>query len=232
MININQLIQNAYTSIGIVGDGQSVNGTKAKVAELEINNLLGDLNLQEYILDNIKSFDVDASKTITIGENAACTVNHKPPATIRSVSLNRMGKHTSLLNANIEAVNRNSNSGLAALFTYQIEYDPTLNIMVGKITLDGSRASKYKVIFLDDFDNVTINDVLYLHDKYNSLILNGLCYKLAIRFKRTEYIPIYKGEFESCKDLIKSVNSSNRPLIMDDDDYLTGYERVMMGYGR
>lgn len=232
MININQLIQNAYTSIGIVGDGQAVNGTKAKVAELEINNLLGDLNLQEYILDNIKSFDVDASKTITIGENTACTINHKPPATIRSVSLDRTGKHTPLLNANIEAVNRNSKSGLASLFTYQIEYDPALNIMVGKITLDGSRASKYKVIFLDDFENVTINDVLYLHDKYNSLILNGLCYKLAIRFKRTEYIPIYKGEFESCKDLIKSVNSSNRPLIIDDDDYLTGYERVMMGYGR
>ena len=232
MININQLIQNAYTSIVIVGDGQAVNGTKAKVAELEINNLLGDLNLQEYILDNIKSFDVDASKTITIGENTACTINHKPPATIRSVSLDRMGKHTPLLNANIEAVNRNSKSGLASLFTYQIEYDPALNIMVGKITLDGSRASKYKVIFLDDFENVTINDVLYLHDKYNSLILNGLCYKLAIRFKRTEYIPIYKGEFESCKDLIKSVNSSNRPLIIDDDDYLTGYERVMMGYGR
>ena len=232
MININQLIQNAYTSIGIVGDGQAVNGTKAKVAELEINNLLGDLNLQEYILDNIKSFDVDASKTITIGENTACTINHKPPATIRSVSLDRTGKHTPLLNANIEAVNRNYKSGLASLFTYQIEYDPALNIMVGKITLDGSRASKYKVIFLDDFENVTINDVLYLHDKYNSLILNGLCYKLAIRFKRTEYIPIYKGEFESCKDLIKSVNSSNRPLIIDDDDYLTGYERVMMGYGR
>lgn len=231
MININQLIQNAYTSIGIVGDGQSVNGTKAKIAELEINNLLGDLNLQEYILDNIKSFDVDASKTITIGENAACMVNHKPPATIRSVSLNRMGKHTNLINANIEAVNRNSNSGLASLFTYQIGYDSDLDIMVGKITLDGSRGSKYKVIFLDDFENVTINDVLYLHDKYNSLLLNGLCYKLSIRFKRTEYIPIYKGEFDSCKDLIKSVNSSNRPLIMDDDDYLTGYERIMMGYG-
>ena len=44
MININQLIQNAYTSIGIVGDGQSVNGTKAKIAELEINNLLGGQN--------------------------------------------------------------------------------------------------------------------------------------------------------------------------------------------
>ena len=68
MISINELIQQAYTRCGLVGEGQSVNGTKAMSALHELNDLVQMLNQQEYLSDNLKVFDVRTSKSITSRE--------------------------------------------------------------------------------------------------------------------------------------------------------------------
>ena len=67
MISINELIQQAYTRCGLVGEGQAVNGTKAMSALHELNDLIQILNQQEYISDNLRVFDIRKADTITIG---------------------------------------------------------------------------------------------------------------------------------------------------------------------
>ncbi len=59
-INVNDLIQNAFTRCGLVGDGQAVNGTRATTGLNELKDLISVLNTQEYIADNIRVYDVNA----------------------------------------------------------------------------------------------------------------------------------------------------------------------------
>ena len=40
MISVNDLIQNAFSRCGLVGDGQAVNGIKAKTGENELKDLI------------------------------------------------------------------------------------------------------------------------------------------------------------------------------------------------
>ncbi len=59
-INVNDLIQNAFTRCGLVGDGQAVNGTRATTGLNELQDLISVLNTQEYIADNMRVCDVTA----------------------------------------------------------------------------------------------------------------------------------------------------------------------------
>ena len=86
MISVNDLIQNAFSRCGLVGDGQAVNGTKAKTGENELKDLISVLNTQEYIADNYRMFDVGGKNEITIGDSIDFDIQIKnPPSTIKSI---------------------------------------------------------------------------------------------------------------------------------------------------
>lgn len=121
MISVNDLIQNAYTRCGLVGDGQSVNGTKAKTAELELRDLISMLNTQEYIADNLKIFDVNGANQITIGNSTECDIQVKnPPSTIKSVGRKHGNRFIQLVKSNVESIFSNSRNHTATQYTYAV----------------------------------------------------------------------------------------------------------------
>ena len=125
MISINELIQQAYTRCGLVGEGQSVNGTKAMSALHELNDLVQMLNQQEYLSDNLKVFDVRTSKSITVGNGPDFDILvSRPPSHIKSVSRKVGDRFVPLVSSNLESVNSVSKGHLATQFTYNVDYDP------------------------------------------------------------------------------------------------------------
>lgn len=107
-------------------------------------------------------------------------------------------------------------------------YDDKLDIMKGVITLDSVGQNHYKVCFIDDIDDIDLSSTLHLQDMYKSLLLTGLAYRLAIRYKLNEWVQTFKEDFEEQKSLIKRINSTNRPIVWGNmggsylDEYMDG----------
>lgn len=312
MISINELIQQAYTRCGLVGEGQSVNGTKAMSALHELNDLVQMLNQQEYLSDNLRVFDVRTSNAITIGNGPDFDILvSRPPSHIKSVSRKVGDRFVPLVSSNLESVNSVSKGHLATQFTYNVDYDPKArgeqkvreNAIVvetadelpectredvensvrwyatktnswgfamsvgtpsgpvytwatyagsptkeqldaaiyeygkgqirGVITLDSCQSSEYKVIFFDEIPEYTLSDKIFLQDMYKSLLLAGLTYKLAVRFKLQEWLQVYKEDFEDQKSIVKRINSTNRNMVWNDCDgsYMDDYVNGRAGFG-
>ena len=323
MLSVNELIQNAYTRIGLVGDGQSVNGTKAKTALLELNDLIRTLNLQEYISDNIKYADVTANGKITVANSVYADVfANSVPSKIKSVARKVGDRFIPLCTANMEVIGLRGNHGNATVFTYNVDYDKDLidhtvirdnvlllnsknelpdydarqadvpspyayicadgnfdlknksgyvwywaavtgdehgtiygwisnvhgnetgfkvNIicdavlggMKGVITLDSNRNDTYRVMYVDEIQEYSLDDKIMLQPIYNGLLLAGLSYKLAIRYKIQDWVGTFKDEFDQQKSLIKRVNSTNRNIVweIDDGSYLDNYYNGLNGHG-
>lgn len=64
-VQVNEIIQDAFNRCTLVGDGMSVTGTQASIGLRELNNVLAELNTQDYISENVKSIEV-TSKSDTI----------------------------------------------------------------------------------------------------------------------------------------------------------------------
>ena len=111
-------------------------------------------------------------------------------------------------------------------------YDFEYGVMKGTITLDSTIGSEYKICFIDDIDEIDLSSTLNLQDMYKSLLLTGLAYRLAIRYKLNEWVSVFKEDFEEQKSLIKRVNSSNRPIVWSNmegsflEDYYNGINGV------
>ena len=65
MIAVNELIQKAYEALNMTGLGEATDGTMAKSACGELNELISQLNSEGYISHMQKFLDVSASKVIT-----------------------------------------------------------------------------------------------------------------------------------------------------------------------
>ena len=105
--------------------------------------------------------------------------------------------------------------------------------MKGSIILDSSISSTYKICFIDDIDEIDLSSTLNLQDMYKSLLLTGLTYRLAIRYKLNDWISVFKEDFEEQKSLIKRINSSNRPIVWSnmEGSFLENYYNGINGVG-
>lgn len=229
-ISVNDIINQAFTRCGLVGDGQSVNGNKATSGLHELRDLISILNTQEYIADNIRIFDVSAKDSITIGDSAKYDIQiSKVPNTIKSVGRKVGNRYIQLVKSNFEAVYGSPKSHLSNQYTYNVEFDKEQNTLKGTITFDSSTKSNYKVLFIDDINEIDLSSTLNLQDMYKSLLLSGLAYRLAIRYKLTDWLAVFKEDFEDQKSLIKRVNSNNRPIVWNQidgsymDDFINGH---------
>lgn len=112
-------------------------------------------------------------------------------------------------------------------------YNYTYGVLKGVVTLDSQRASNYKVCFIEDIKDIDLSSTLYLQDMYRSLLLTGLSYRLAIRYKLNEWVNVFKEDFDDQKSLIKRVNNSNRPIVWNSfgDSYLDAYQDGLCGRG-
>ena len=64
MISVAELIQNAFQRVGIVGDGEPVSPTQAMAGVKDLQDVITNLNTEDYILENVETYDAYVAKKI------------------------------------------------------------------------------------------------------------------------------------------------------------------------
>lgn len=75
--------------------------------------------------------------------------------------------------------------------------------------------SKYRITYLESMPEYNLYDTIYLSNKYIEVIEDGLCYKLCLRYKLLEFLPVFKDEYDEGKLAIKRINNKNRTMNYD-----------------
>lgn len=106
-----------------------------------------------------------------------------------------------------------------------ISYFSGIELETFNIHLDSSRPYTFRITYLDSFKRLTLDDSLHLNPKTLAMVTCGLCVKLAIRYKFTDYITVFSQEFANIKRAVKSINKANRPLVYEHiyEDPMTRY---------
>ena len=64
MISVNELIQNAFQRVGIVGDCESVSPTQAMAGVKDLQDIITELNTEDYLLENVETYDAYVANKI------------------------------------------------------------------------------------------------------------------------------------------------------------------------
>lgn len=219
--------------MALYGDRENPSGTLVKLALGDLNSLIAELNLQDYIAEQRKVVKVQSTgDRITIGDGPF-TINDKlVPETVVTVARKIGNRYVRLIRSNLTAINAKTKMTLATQYTYGQEYNEENDCMIGVITLDSNRSWEYLVIYNSKVPEYKMKDTIKLSDMTCTMLEDGLAYKLAVR-KKLPDVDLLKSEFEAYKDLIERINTNNRPLIENDlfGSYLDSYENGAAGFG-
>ena len=64
MLNVNDIIQNAFQRVGICGDGETPTPTQAMAGVADLQSLITELNTEDYLLENYVTYDAYVAKKI------------------------------------------------------------------------------------------------------------------------------------------------------------------------
>lgn len=64
MMNVNSIIQNAFQRVGICGDGEVPTPTQAMAGVRDLQDVITELNTEDYLLENYVTYDAYVSKKI------------------------------------------------------------------------------------------------------------------------------------------------------------------------
>jgi len=233
MIAVNQLIQDAYESIGMTGLGEAVgtyesaddygDGNMPVVACKELNRLITQLNNQGYIAMAQEWVDVPCASDIYFRKLQAgeirtdVTVNMEAPQKVESVARRIGDRFIVLNNSNHVQMAQKNPYTIALSWTYdtQVEDVPSglEQRVVGHLHLDGDPRNQVRVWYNSKLPTYNLNDTIYLSDLYNEVLMSGLCLRLANYF---ELSPEKKADcntdFIAAKSLIKRNNITQRML--------------------
>ena len=83
----------------------------------------------------------------------------------------------------------------------------------GLLEVDSNKPTIVKIFYKRPFQEIsTADDVVHVSDMYFDLLLNGLCVKLCVKYKLTDYLSIFEQQFKQAKNLIKRSNATQRML--------------------
>lgn len=80
------------------------------------------------------------------------------------------------------------------------------------IETDSVQPINYRITYLKSIPQYKINDRLYFSEKVLTVLEDGLCAKLCLRYKLLEIKPYFDEEYANGVRLLKRVNNSNRPM--------------------
>lgn len=111
--------------------------------------------------------------------------------------------------------------GLPSFFTCetQLEHHRVENIdytyEVFIIVTDSIQSVQYRVTYLKGLPDLKLNDKLYYSEKIISILEDGVCSKLCLRYKLMDIKPVFEEEFANAVRLLKRSNQSNRPMVYE-----------------
>ena len=189
MITANVLILNALKAIGIeceIGD-QPDDGYYFNAGLSELNSLITELNIQDYLAEARKEKLVRAGGKIRIGDSADYEIIEKePPVNIKSLSRKMGLSYYKLIKCDKARIYSQSRTGLANLYTYNIEHDEDRHCMYGEIFTDGGMTSDFLVIYNKGFPQYKGDDEIWFSEMSINLLEEGLKCKLRY-YQKTGY---------------------------------------------
>ena len=244
MIALNSLIDQAYSSITMAGLGETPSGDMQVAAKDELNRLIASLNSQGYIAMNHKWKDMPGRrilyfKKLVEGETDPNVIDMEPPSTVVGVARRIGDRYIPLVNSNQLQMAAVNPSSTAARWTYGTDTEPMPEGYegmrnVGVVTLDGDPRGQVRIWYNLDIPKYDLDDIIYLPDLYNELLLSGLCYRLACHFNLSpEKKADCKADFDPAKNLIKRNSASQRMFQSSTiaGDYRQSYQDGLAGNG-
>lgn len=64
MISVNELVTNAFQRVGIVGDGETPTATQCMAGVKDLQDIITELNVEDYILENVETYDAYVANKI------------------------------------------------------------------------------------------------------------------------------------------------------------------------
>jgi len=125
--------------------------------------------------------------------------------------------------------------GLPTFFTCETQLEKhkvenvEYNYEVFIIETDSIQSLEYRITYLKTIPQYKLNDKLYFSEKILSILEDGLCAKLCLRYKMLEVKAIFDEEFANAVRLLKRINQSNRPMTYEGiggsylDSYYNGF---------
>lgn len=142
------------------------------------------------------------------------------PLPDRVVTLSRkLGvRFVQLLPATKQVIDSKTKMGLPVFYTCETQLetvkaaDTTYTYEVFNIELDSRQMLEYRITYLKSIPDYKLNDKLYFSEKIISILEDGICSKLCLRYKLLDVKPIFDEEFANGVRLLKRTNNSNRPM--------------------
>ena len=80
------------------------------------------------------------------------------------------------------------------------------------IETDSIQPIEYRITYLKSIPEYQLNDRLYFSEKIISILEDGICSKLCLRYKLLDVKSIFDEEFANGVRLLKRTNNANRPM--------------------
>lgn len=159
------------------------------------------------------------------------------PLPDRVVTLSRkLGlRYIQLLPGEKQLLDNHTKMGLPSFYTCetQIEHHRVENIDYTYeafiIETDSRMSVPYRITYLKSIPDYKLNDKLYFSEKIISILEDGLCAKICLRYKLLDVKPLFDEEYANAVRLLKRVNNSNRPMTYECvgggylDNYYNGF---------
>ena len=218
-ISVQQLVQTAFQNCSLIGDGESVDGTAYGTTAHDgalglLNNLLSELNNQGYIVSSFSEHQFTYSgPTVLVGQTRPSSDrviflgDGRLPSKIEGVSRQVGSRWLPLHSCDRQTMDMRTKMQLPTSWTYELSHES------GILFLDTNRPTVVKFWFKDPIENVDVDiATIRLSEIYFDLLLNGLCVKLCVKYKLTDYLPIFEQQFKQAKNLIKRSNATQRMI--------------------
>jgi len=127
-------------------------------------------------------------------------------------------RYVQLYPAQRQVLDAKTKRGLPTFFACETELE-TVSVNGTKTTfevfyieLDSMLTLPLRITYLKSIPQYKLNDKLYFNEKILSILEDGLCSKLCLRYKLLEIKPYFDEEFANAVRLLKRVNQANRPM--------------------
>ena len=97
------------------------------------------------------------------------------------------------------------------------------------IETDSVQNIEYRITYLKSIPEYQLNDRLYFSEKIISILEDGVCAKLCLRYKLLDVKPLFDEEFANGVRMLKRTNNANRPMTYEGfggsylDNYYNGF---------
>lgn len=176
---------------------------------------------QQYIFEWVERPDIDWPDLLI-----------KPlPDRVSSLARKLGNRYVMLYPAEQQVLDSRIKQGLPTFYSSETQLETVksagkiYNYEVFIIRVDTRMNLNYRITYLKSLPNLELNDKLYFSERIISILEDGLCAKLCLRYKLIDVMQYFEEEFANSVRLLKRANQANRPMTYADQggSYLDSY---------